>query len=212
MRKILATFLSLLVVGSVNAVDTVPTYVAPAYVSPCLVQTNCVPVYCLPSPFYISAFGGANWFKGKPSNANFKPGYVVGGALGYRFNINMRAEVEFSYRYNKVNYVKLVGQREHVHAHAKSYSGLANLYYDLPLDAGVTPYVGAGLGYTKLHGFAKKAGLTYKNSAERFSYQAIAGIRKEFYSNLSLSVEYRAHRVHNNSYSQSVGGTLAYNF
>jgi len=60
------------------------------------------------SPWYIGAFGGANWMDGDDStfvlatDVEFETGRTVGGVLGHKFENSIRAEVELAYRDNGV--------------------------------------------------------------------------------------------------------------
>lgn len=54
--------------------------------------------------FYAGVFGGANWLEinNKHMSTDFDTGYVVGGAIGYRWCGGLRTEFEVAYRNNEM--------------------------------------------------------------------------------------------------------------
>ena len=73
--------------------------------------------------------------------------FMMSGALGYRYNY-VRAELEYVWR-DKVNQT-LVGPDVTAKQNFRTNSYMLNGYIDLAPYHWITPYVGAGIGYSKL--------------------------------------------------------------
>jgi opacity protein-like surface antigen len=116
-------------------------------------------------PFGNQVFVGGQAVPFKESDTtNFNTGFEADVAFGRRFSLGnygaLRAEAEFGFRNYQTGsstVTSLPGQvyATTVHASLKTTSGLdqeryaetANLFYDLPKVAGLTPYFGGGIGY-----------------------------------------------------------------
>lgn len=155
------------------------------------------------------------FFTSKQSaDTSFKTGYVLGGNFGIDWG-TFRTEVELGYRHNSsgktahlitsysVNGYAFDGttyyagsRDENVPANLKlsAYSLMANVWYDFHdvLPAGLTPYVGGGLGMTqvKLSGMLDNVALHERNSTV-FSWQLGAGISMPITENIKAFVDYR---------------------
>jgi OmpA-OmpF porin, OOP family len=134
-------------------------------------------------------------------------------AVGWGFGNGLRAELEGSYRSNDVSSVAtlrtngLLEPLAGVQGDLRSEAVLANLVYDIPLKAAVTPYLGVGIGYQHSQFATKGAGraslLVAGNnivtapdtvdfgSANSFAYQAIAGASLSLGSGFDATLEYR---------------------
>lgn len=77
---------------------------------------------------------------------SYDTGYSVSGAVGYAFDNNLRTELEVAYRHADTNALKMGGDSVHYLSDITSVSVLTNLFYDVKLPHGVTPYLGGGLG------------------------------------------------------------------
>lgn len=140
---------------------------------------------------YVGGFGGTNFFTSpKYSGAGQiqNTGLAGGFALGYKFENNIRGEVEFSCRYNPFQIKRSL---EYVRLDSTVYAIMGNVYYDLPTIYGFTPYLGAGLGAawrkSQFKFEHKKATLTEENNA----YQGIVGISRKAWESADLGLEYR---------------------
>lgn len=160
--------------------------------------------------WYVSGLGGLNLFYADKIHPLFYPkesiqlhakrGYVVGGAIGYKFYtctpLSYRVEAEVSYRRN--NWKKIHSNRGD--AHLNGYAGLTtymlNGYVDLKCYFPFTPYIGAGIGYGTNHKVAKvRFNGTESPRGTRDSdgavYQAIAGLGYQICNKWDMALEYR---------------------
>jgi outer membrane protein OmpA-like peptidoglycan-associated protein len=83
-------------------------------------------------------------------SGEFSWGYVGVLSLGWGFGNGLRAEIEGNYRQNDVSDVKATPALTGSTGTATSYGAMLNLLYDINLNGalgGITPYVGAGVGY-----------------------------------------------------------------
>ena len=126
------------------------------------------------SNVYISGFGGVDWPRYTLSasragldsetsvDADFKIGYVVGGALGYHWKTWLRSEIEGAYRQNKYCGLCSYSEREDDYElpalgsceHEGPISGthhlctaIFNTYLEPWAFKGLRPFLGIGLGY-----------------------------------------------------------------
>lgn len=170
--------------------------------------------------FYVSGNASCNFLshdREHGAKVTFDPGYFLAPAIGYRFCNGFRVEGEFGYRHNCLKRLKFYGTSFHVSGKFETYSGLANVYYDLPMCWCLKPYIGAGIGYayTKatVHGDGYYSGSSSSSSRGHrsgFAWQVIAGVAYPICENIDLAVEYRFFRnericrVQNNDIGASV--------
>jgi opacity protein-like surface antigen len=168
--------------------------------------------------WYVSVFGGANWsddhrIAAATSTsasadtlswvADSDTGFIVGGAVGYgltQLAPGLRVEVEAAYRENQVDGLwqtnvttPTVVSTGNMGYDFSTFSVMANLWYDFPI-AGVTPYVGGGIGWARTDADVDFIGGTtvsidYDDSG--FAWQLGAGIDFDVSPNMKLGVGYR---------------------
>jgi opacity protein-like surface antigen len=97
--------------------------------------------------------------------AQWKRGFAVFGAFGYRLPFNVRIEGEVGYQNNKNKAFVLstaTGASELSTGNVGLRSFMANGYYDLPLNPHFKPYFGAGIGVHQscINGFTANTLLT----------------------------------------------------
>ncbi len=165
---------------------------------------------------YISVFAGASFMNdvntvssgSSPYTARFNTGYIIGGAVGAKWNDMLRTELELSH--------SSVGARDF------SYSGgafspasgnlnatylLANVWLDVPTHSQITPYIGGGIGY----GWAN-ANLTfngnpgYTNGTGGLAWQLGAGVKYSINEHLDFDLGYRYKALDNINFVNA-GGT-----
>ncbi|MDP3418527.1 OmpA family protein [Falsiroseomonas sp.] len=174
---------------------------------------------------YIGAGAGLNWLQDANINAtgsladelrargnatggdvSFDMGWVGVVSLGYGFGNGLRAEIEGSYRENKVDTIGGFGGAGGISAGgtARSYGVMANALYDFDIGAnfgGVSflPYVGVGAGYIWREFDGVRANIlggsvSSDGTDGRFAYQAIVGAAMpltQWAPGLALTAEYR---------------------
>ncbi len=95
---------------------------------------------------------------------------ALGGGIGYQYSDNLRADI-------RADWAGLDGD-----GHLTTVLG--NLYFDIPLDGALTPYLGAGAGY----GWAS-------GNDEGFAFALMAGVDFALTDRLSADLGYRYRQV-----------------
>jgi opacity protein-like surface antigen len=165
---------------------------------------------------YISIFGGYSF----PFSANgiyttnsaamtapFGSGFVVGGAIGTHLAPNVRGEVELSYASHGVSGLitaKIPGGGTFA---ATTTAGsestlylLGNLWLDIDTGAGITPYLGGGVGLGVVMPNLTYGGLpggSFTTAGYGLAAQLGAGVKFDIADNMSLDLAYRAKGVFN---------------
>lgn len=167
------------------------------------------------SPYYISAFGGANWLifqDNRYVNIEHEIGFNGALALGYKINSCCRVEGEASYRINNLKRISYHIYNRHHYWHSgqtDSLSFMMNGYTDFHTNLCFTPYIGFGIGCSFAR-YSKHDSFNWDNS--RFAGQAIVGVKKEIFAQTELGIEYRYFLSKPSFYEQSAGLSLTYNF
>lgn len=146
--------------------------------------------------FYLSAFGGltfredARFYRSGTfeSTLTHDPGGAGGIAAGYRWPMGLRADVELSYRRNRVDSQTSGGVTNYVsgvETHAFSY--LVNAWYDIPTGTSFMPYLGGGIGGTTI---------TFDNAGDVdndtvFAWQLGGGVGFAMMSGIVFFADYR---------------------
>ncbi|HQY22522.1 MAG TPA: outer membrane beta-barrel protein [Gammaproteobacteria bacterium] len=140
---------------------------------------------------------------------DFKNAIRINGAIGYKTG-DFRVEFEPSYlkaKYKKIDQkpYPLIAAKD-LSGYVRSLSGFMNGYYDFPVSDTLVPYVGAGLGYTRIKNHLEHAGLVdfngggqavnlptlkFNMSDNSLAYQAIAGFMVNLTNQFALTVDYR---------------------
>ena len=171
-----------------------------------------------PGP-YLGLKGGGTLledqdFKGRDGNPlNFTKetdiGFGVLGFGGYSFGW-WRIEGELGYRRVENDQLRIgndgglpiaqglaaaqTGTTQNANGSANAISVMGNVIYDLPFSfAGISPYIGAGLGVARVEERRLAGGgARYVDDQDnRFAYQGIAGLNWVFNPKWSMSLEYR---------------------
>jgi OOP family OmpA-OmpF porin len=189
--------------------------------------------------FYASVSGGLN-FQPDPDSAlvsggtifgghlstqispNSDTGYVISAAVGAHLDDwirGLRAEVEGSYRHNKIGGQFNVAGTEHtfpglasfpvnstghLEGSSTSWSVMANAWYDFPVDGKLVPYIGGGIGWAKakdkldyIHDTGTNSDAHREADGSGFAWQLGLGVNYEVCDNVSLGVGYRYFRAPN---------------
>lgn len=135
--------------------------------------------YDVSSRAYDFALGGA-----KASNNR------VGGGIGfgYHFSDQLRADLTVSYL-GEDRFRGTAGSAEQT-----MWSGLISGYYDIATIVGITPYIGAGLGFTYTKQNVNITGMTpaaFSDSSYEFAYALMAGASYKVTDNVSVDAGYQ---------------------
>ncbi|WP_043539637.1 outer membrane protein [Salinarimonas rosea] len=148
--------------------------------------------------------------------SDFSSAGFVGAGVGYRFNSWFRADVTGEYRgranYRGLDRVRWIGangfnQTNELYFDKSEWVGLVNGYLDLGSWYGITPFVGAGIGFahvtidnfrdigtifpSNVSGFSNSVVYADKESRTNFAWALYAGLGYEVSPNLSLELGYR---------------------
>jgi outer membrane protein OmpA-like peptidoglycan-associated protein len=153
-----------------------------------------------------------NGNRGTSTRFRFGDGFDGVGAVGWGLGNGLRFEIEGDYRQNEVDERTGSPTAGSSSGHTENYGAMANVLYDLDLNAwgvptfGITPYIGAGAGYQWGHlspittinndGTLDRVGGTNGS----FAFQGIAGLAFPVAAvpGLSLTAEYRYMEALNN--------------
>ncbi len=126
--------------------------------------------------------------------AEFDGGFAIAGAVGYRFDHHLRAEVEAGYRKAEIGDLVIPGAGDLGGRWEMGVATvLANAIWDMDYwDALAVPYVGAGigLGYAMLES-RPAAALDVDDWSSELAWNVLAGVRFRVFENTLLSVGYR---------------------
>ena len=151
-----------------------------------------------------SALGATGTFVG---DISLDAGFAITGALGRYFTDNIRGELEVGY--SNADYDSLSGTgtvtyngttytatgSDDIDGSVSMFTGLANVYYDFnTTDGGITPYVGAGLGFVSYKDEVNSVGtlaLDYSETSTKFASALIAGFNANMGDGMTGGVDYR---------------------
>ena len=123
------------------------------------------------SAFYIRGDAGWSWLSTDSDN---KSVMALGGGVGYHFNDNLRTDI-------RADWAAIGGD-------GNSFTTvLGNLYFDIPTQMIVTPYLGAGLGY----GWSESD----RNDEDGVAASLMAGVEVNLTGNLSADIGYRYRQI-----------------
>ena len=132
--------------------------------------------------------------------SEFDGGYNVGLTFGYAMPGGLRPEVELKYRENQYEALNLQrgfgganGERVDAEGSKDSASLMTNLWFDFLKGSTLVPYVGAGIGASRVNiedlGVAGQGSISDHDVV--FAYQAGLGVSSWLTPLLSLSLDYR---------------------
>ncbi len=159
--------------------------------------------------WYVSLFGGASFLQefditytdsgtAGMSDTGTDAGFIVGGAVGMEINPNMRAEVEVSYFKNDVDKLSYpyFSQVFSASGDVSSVNLMANVWFDIDMGGGFTPYIGGGAGV----GFVDASAAfpdppnnydEYSGSDVGFAFQVGGGVQYGLTETIGLDLGYR---------------------
>lgn len=123
------------------------------------------------------------------NNASFdmKTGYAVLGAIGYAYGTGLRVEIEPGYRRSGIDRVSPAAGNTNLSGRLENLSAMLNAIYDFDLGTSLVPYLGIGLGGSRVTGKVDGEG----ESKWKLAYQGIAGIAYPLSRDLRLDLGYR---------------------
>lgn len=128
------------------------------------------------------------------------PGWLVSGFAGYNFVSypGLRGELELGYLSDSVLTQQVHGtgtfKNGNASGDASTLFGFASLYYDLPFQQGIHPFIGAGLGFgnVSLNNYSTSAtGALIDDSGTGFAYHLTGGVAFDITPNMDLEIGYR---------------------
>jgi outer membrane protein OmpA-like peptidoglycan-associated protein len=183
-----------------------------------------------PGGYYLRLEGGLNHIKGLDSSSSASGfafsskennGFIAGGAVGYKFG-PFRLELDLDYRDNGVKSINvtngggfgagLTGASSSPSGRVTSLTELINGIYDLPWrPAGLSPYVGLGIGATalKLSGFHVAGTNLVGDDDIVFAVQPSIGVRYPLNDAASIGLEYRFLNGFNPTFKDRTGAKLS---
>lgn len=155
--------------------------------------------------FYGGVIGGVNLLDPHPTHGSIKTrkGYTAGAVAGYKWCQGFSVEAEGSYRRNHYKSGRFLGFREPIGGHLRTWSFMANAYYEFPLCGRISPYAGGGIGVDYVHEVARAHHIEVKGCSTGFAYQLMAGACYEICEQLAVTAEYKFHDNHEISYDHS---------
>lgn len=176
---------------------------------------------------YVSLRGGVSMAEksrlegeGSPfaGHSSHDTGWAAGVALGYNFG-GVRLEAELSRHENGVDdfgienaagFALVPGTNEADSGKTRATNLMANLYYDIDFGMPLKPYLGFGMGASRVNfnNYRTGAAAFLDDSKTVFAYQGIAGMRYEISRQLDLTVDYRYFNSENPSLVDTLGRSL----
>lgn len=155
--------------------------------------------------FYATLGAGATFFPdpevtdstlpGVTGEIGTETGFNIHGAVGYRITSDFRAEAEFTYRQNDIDQLTIAAFGLTASGAASgdvtSASGMLNGYWDIPVSGMFKPYLGAGVGVSRIDAELTVAGVTAEGDDTVFAFQVMGGVQYDISSNTAVRVGYR---------------------
>jgi opacity protein-like surface antigen len=153
-------------------------------------------------PMYVSVFGGASFlnpvktdFYGSQYTVKSKTGYILGGAIGVKWNDMIRSEIELSHSsWTAKSYASSAGGPfNRASGNISATYLLGNVWLDWNNDSAMTPYVGGGLGVAWADADTSFFGNTYGYGPGEagLAFQLGAGVKYDVTESIAIDVGYR---------------------
>jgi opacity protein-like surface antigen len=182
---------------------------------------------------YTTSYGGCYYYYcGYPTYytaVSYDLGYSAGAMVGYSFG-GVRVEFEYNYRDNPADTIATAGGTQFATGSLTWNSYMVNVLYDFDTGSKWVPYVGAGLGATKvkannIHSADLTQTGSYLNGSDNaFAAQFIAGVEYAVSDKLGITVDWRGLWASNTTFNYGIGctaggtgscvqtGALSYNY
>ena len=136
-------------------------------------------------------------------------------ALGYSWNMGLRAEFEGAYRNNGLDRLTLrafgLTATGAASGETSVWSGMANAYYDFKTSSPFTPYVGAGLGFANVNVDITVAGVNANSEDTTFAYQLMGGVKYALTREIDLRMGYRYFALDDPQFGTTTGTYHSHN-
>ncbi|TAE83820.1 MAG: porin family protein [Alphaproteobacteria bacterium] len=148
----------------------------------------------------------------------FQDGYGLAGSIGYTPGPSgtlldyTRFEFEIGHRMNDLENFAAGGRYDRISGEVKSYSYMANVFFDFDTQTRVSPYVGGGLGLSTMT--LESSTLSIEDEDNVFAYQAMVGLgwQPESLLNTVLQVGYRYHATTSPSFADTAGRNFEHDY
>ncbi len=145
-------------------------------------------------------------------NKKLKRDFIYVFGLGYRINKYLRTDLTFS-KADNLNYISSVKSPKAFNTYFQNFetqSTLLNFYYDFPFDKIISPYIGIGIGYSKInpnigiHKFKTNSGReglnkVYNKISNSFSYALLGGFTIKANEKFEFDFNYKFQDFGNNN-------------
>jgi len=132
---------------------------------------------------------------GVPLEIESDNGLAIAGAFGYGFNKNIRLEAEIQYVKHDLDKVNVLGSNLDINGDFSSLAMLLNGYYDFANESAFTPFISAGLGFSKLDAsdtsIPGMGSLSSSDDDTVFAYQFSAGVSYAVTQKFAVDGKYR---------------------
>lgn len=132
---------------------------------------------------------------GLSGSADLSVGYVVGASVGVRFLEYFRGEIQITYNKTDVDNLSVQGEPSTAKGGLSMLAIMANGYVDWALDFGITPYLGAGIGWGKADFSARNRSGPNQTEIDDtdsvFVWNVMVGATVPIGQNLEFSLGYR---------------------
>lgn len=133
--------------------------------------------------------------EGLSGSASLDNAFLFGGAAGYRFLDNLRAEVNVSYRRADIDSVTIAGTSLDGAGNTSALTFMGNVYYDFHLHTDQTslvPYLGAGIGGARIKVDSDRgADFRVDDRDTVFAWNLMAGASYPVTDQVDLALGYR---------------------
>lgn len=126
---------------------------------------------------------------GEKIDFDFETGLLVNGAVGMDLGNNVRVEGEIGYQTADVDRISKGGEAFDGGDNINVLSFLINGYYDIPMDAPVTPFISGGIGFANVQLEDDDGGRDADDSV--FAYQIGAGLGYVVDEQITVDCGYR---------------------
>jgi len=150
----------------------------------------------------------------------FNGGFVTKGSLGYSFTGSppfvWRSELEISYRRYEADRIgeSPSGPYHEGDGNLTYLTGMVNGLLDFKTGTKVTPFVGIGIGYSRVsyNSIKSKDGVsaTFDDSDNVFAYQGMAGLAYDITESWKMDLEYRYFHTRDTSFTNNSGVEVSF--